>query len=339
MCGMGGGDSLPPRVRSRNIAPLMAGKRRFSVLRDRVPAEIKQGVSGWLGRKGLDVANHYSGKQHVAVEAPWDHVVRLDYPTSAADGPRWNPHPELNELIASGNDDYRATLDVIMGYRDEFPSIEVHSTSDHEPSWLNGWQPGLDSGAIYAFLRSRSPALYLEVGSGTSTKFARRAVKDGGLPTEIVSIDPHPRAEVNDLCDRIVRQSLEVADLSVFGELKAGDVVFFDGSHRIYTNSDATVFFLEILPKLPPGVLVAIHDIYLPYDYPHWISYRYYSEQYLLAAYLLAGQPFFRTVLPAWYVWEAATFRPTIDTMFGDPRLREVERHGAAFWIETKAPG
>jgi methyltransferase family protein len=301
-----------------------------------LPPEVKQGVSSWLARRGVEVANHYTGKQHIALDPPWDHVVRLDYPPSADDGPRWNPHPGLMEIMSRGNDDYRAALDVIRRSRDEFPAIDVHPTSDSEPSWVNGWQPGLDGGAIYGFLRDRSPVRYVEIGSGTSTKFARRAVRDGSLPTEIVSIDPVPRTEVNDLCDRMIRQSLETADLSIFGELTAGDIVFFDGSHRIYTNSDATVFFLEILPKLPAGVLVGIHDIYLPYDYPHWISYRYYSEQYLLAAYLLAGQPFFRTVLPAWYVWQQPAFRPDVDTLFEDPRLREVPRHGAAFWIETR---
>jgi hypothetical protein len=317
----------------------MAGHKRLHALRDRVPREIRQGGSTWLGRKGLEIASHYTGKEYVALDYHGQPVIRLDYPPSAEDAPRWSPHPRLTDSIARGNDDYRRSLDTINGFKDDFPAIEVHSTSEQEPAWLNGWQPGLDSGAIYSFLRSRSPSLYLEVGSGTSTKFARRAVRDGSLPTEIVSIDPNPRVEINDLCDRVVRESLELADLSAFGELKEGDVVFFDGSHRIFTNSDATVFFLEILPSLPPGVLVGIHDIYLPYDYPSWISHRYYSEQYLLAAYLLAGQPFFRTVLPSWYVWEAETFRPTINSIFGDPRLREVERHGAAFWIETTAPG
>jgi hypothetical protein len=317
----------------------MAGKRRFSAVRDRVPPEIRQGVSGWLARKGVEVADHYTGKQHVAVVPPWNNVVGLDYPTSAFNGPRWEPHPGLEEIIGRGEDDYQAALDLISAVRDNFPAIEVHSTSESEPGWRNGWLPGLDSGAIYAFLHSRSPALYLEVGSGTSTKFARRAIKDGSLPTEIVSIDPFPRTEINDLCDRVVRESLETADMSVFEELKAGDIVFFDGSHRIFENSDATVFFLEVLPSIPPGVLVGIHDIYLPYDYPQSVAYRFYSEQYILAAYLLAGQPFFRTVLPAWYVFQSPRFETAVNSFWADERLHDVETHGVAFWIETTARG
>jgi hypothetical protein len=121
-----------------------------------------------------------------------------------------------------------------------------------------------------------------------STKFARRAIRDHGLPTRIVSIDPDPRDEIDALCDTAIRESLEQIDLNVVDELERGDIVFIDGSHHCFMNSDVTVFFLDILPRLKPGTLVQFHDLMLPYDYPlEWIE-RYYSEQYLLAAYLQA---------------------------------------------------
>ncbi len=66
--------------------------------------------------------------------------------------------------------------------------------------------------------------------------------------------------------------------------------MFVDGSHRVFTGSDATVFVLDLLPALAPGVLVGVHDVYLPDDYPPEVANRHYSEQYLLAA-LLLGQP------------------------------------------------
>ncbi len=78
-------------------------------------------------------------------------------------------------------------------------------------------------------------------------------------------------------------------DLALFRELQAGDVLFIDSSHRCFMNSDVTVLFLEVLPNLPPGVLVQVHDIFIPYDYPReWVE-RYYAEQYLLSCYLLLG--------------------------------------------------
>ena len=121
--------------------------------------------------------------------------------------------------------------------------------------------------AIYSFLRSRRPATYLEIGSGNSTKFAARARQDGRLDTKIVSIDPSPRAEVDALCDEVIRSPFELADLSVLDRLVPGDIVFFDGSHRVFMNSDVAAFFLDAVPRLPAGVLIGVHDIYLPDDY------------------------------------------------------------------------
>jgi predicted O-methyltransferase YrrM len=255
------------------------------------------------------------------------YTVRLEYPTSASNAPRWNPHPELERIIAAGAETYRGSLESIAAYRDAFRDIERQAANPLEPSFANEWLPPLDAAALYAFIRSRTPALYVEIGSGESTRFAARACRDGELHTQIVSIDPAPRAEVDELCHRVLRAPLEAADLSVFEELSDGDVVFFDGSHRTFMNSDATVFFLDVLPRLAGGVLVGVHDVFLPYDYPEEYADRYYSEQYLLAAHLLAGNPLVEPVLP--------TFLATRDAQLRS--LAAVEARGHAFWMRTRA--
>ena len=213
----------------------------------------------------------------------------------------------------------------------------MHARDPREPSWVNDWLPALDGAAIYAFIRSRAPSLYIEIGSGHSTKFAARAVRDGRLRTRIVSIDPQPRADMEGLCDRVLRVPLEAADLSVFDELSGGDVVFFDGSHRTFMNSDATVFFLEVLPRLADGVLVGVHDVFLPYDYPRDFADRYYSEQYLLAAHLIAGNPAFEPVLPTFYASRHPELRSLTHPVWTDPRLEGIEPRGYAFWLRTRA--
>jgi hypothetical protein len=180
------------------------------------------------------------------------------------------------------------------------------------------------------------PALYVEVGSGNSTKFVRRAIRDHGLATRVVSIDPQPRAEVDGLCDEIIRTPLEDADLSVFGRLEAGDVLFVDNSHRCLQNSDVTVVFLEVLPELRPGVLVGWHDIFLPDDYPAWWSDRYYSEQYLLATWLLGGAGRAEIVFPAWYVAQHTDLSAArLAALWSELGLEE--RHGNAFFVRTGA--
>jgi hypothetical protein len=106
-------------------------------------------------------------------------------------------------------------------------------------------------------------------------------------------------------------------------------------------NSDVTVFFLEILPRLRPGVLVHIHDIFLPLDYkPWWLQrfypHRYWSEQYLLAASLLAGHSSYDVILPNHYVSMTPHLARALDTFWREPQLAEVSRSGSSFWIQAR---
>ena len=117
-------------------------------------------------------------------------------------------------------------------------------------------------------------------GSGDAAKFARRAIQDHGLPTYLTSIDPQPRASIDRSCDRVVRSPLEEVDQQ-FAELQAGDFLFIDSSHRTFTNSDVTILFMNLLPRLRDGVVVHLHDIFWPFDYPPEWNDRYSSEQYL----------------------------------------------------------
>lgn len=265
-------------------------------------------------------------------------TLTLDYRPSAAPGPRWGygrpPHPGLRATIAAHEPAYAAALDTIAGHVDALAQIETSARDPHEPSWINGFLPGLDGAALYAFIRDRRPRRYLEVGSGNSTKFIARAKRDGGLATTITSIDPAPRAEINDLCDVVIREPLETTSLEPFAGLEPGDVVFFDGSHRTFMNSDATVFFLDVLPSLPTGTLVGIHDIYLPDDYPAAWTDRHYSEQYLLASYLLAGGAWLEPRLAAWYVAAHTTLLERLEELWRRAGMADVERHGGAFWLE-----
>lgn len=128
------------------------------------------------------------------------------------------------------------------------------------------------------------------------------------------SLDPEPRMEVDAVCDRVIRTGLETADLSVFSTLKSGDIVFMDGSHRSFMNSDVTVFMLDVLPYLEPGVVVHFHDIHWPYDYPGMFSDRYFNEQYLLAAYLIAAGEKIKVLMPSRFM----SYTPELRSAVGD---------------------
>jgi Methyltransferase domain len=223
-----------------------------------------------------------------------DHSIPLEYPTSYSNEPRYGhgrpPHPLLAQLIEGSESNFRSALEEMAAYRAGLEAIPLRQRDPGEPHWGNLWLPGMDAAVIYAYVRSHSPDCYLEVGSGSSTLFAQRARRDGRGSTRIVSIDPKPREGVDPVCDEVIRAPLESVDLSIFSELVAGDLVFVDGTHRTFMNSDATVFFLDVLPRLPSGVMVAIHDVFLPNDYPPQWRRRYYSEQYLLATHLLGAR-------------------------------------------------
>jgi hypothetical protein len=250
--------------------------------------------------------------------------------------PRWGygtpAHPGLLAALERGRARYADVVRACAPFRAAMERIPLAATEPGEPSWENGYFTGLDAAALYGLLASRRPRRYLEIGSGNSTKLARRCIRDQGLATTITSIDPHPRAEIDALCDTAIRQPLEDADLGVFERLEPGDVLFFDGSHHAFMCSDVVVLWLDILPRLAPGVLVHIHDIFLPYDYPPDWANRYYTEQYLLAVALLAPAQAFDVLLPAQFVARDGALAKLVADELG-PRATTTAQ---SFWLETR---
>lgn len=265
------------------------------------------------------------------------HYVGLDYPPNRENRPRYtetDPHPRLYAALAAHTDRYHESLRTLQDYATPLRGLPLHPSDSLLPSLINGFLPGLDSAAIYSFVRQRSPRMYLEIGSGISTKFAARAKADGELDTSIVSIDPQPRAEIDELCDVVIRERVEDCVTEITSRIGDGDILFYDGSHSVYMGNDVAVFFLEILPELPSGVLVGIHDIYLPFDYPEPFAGRFYTEQYMLAAWLLA-RPTVEVMLPARFVMGVPELAAKAWALWNAPGLEAVERHGDAFWMLT----
>lgn len=264
--------------------------------------------------------------------------IFLDYPFEST--PRYGygkpAHPQIEKMFAAGAEQYRNQLREFLRFEDQLARIPVDDTrGSADPCWKNNWLDGLDTLALYGFVAARRPKLYLEIGSGNSTKVVRRAVRDHGLATRMVSLDPYPRAEIDALCDEVVRSNMQSLPLERFDALEAGDILFIDGSHRVFMNSDVAVLFLDVLPRLKPGVVVHIHDVYLPFDYPERMSEWYYSEQYMLAAALLAGHAGFRVLLPGHYAASRADIAAALDGFWSRNEMRDVPRGGTSFWLET----
>lgn len=248
------------------------------------------------------------------------------------------PHEGLYNIINSQRANYEKFIAEILKFVPVFNTIKTSDkeSNENEPAWNNGFLPGLDIIALYTFLNQYKPKKYIEIGSGNSTKVARKSIKDNGLSTKIISIDPFPRANIDHLADTVIRQPLENMSsyTSITEELEAGDILFIDNSHRCLPNSDATVCFLELLPQLKPGVIVHIHDIYLPYDYPQEMCDRFYSEQYVLAAFFLANPKKYEVLLPGIFVSEDKTLAAMLEPVWKSENTNNVERHGGSFWFK-----
>ena len=205
-----------------------------------------------------------------------------------------------------------------------------------EPYFNNGFLPGLDAVALYSIFSTVKPKTYLEIGSGHSTRFVSKAKSINSPETKIISIDPHPRSEIDRLCDKVVRTPLEDCDLSVFDILEDNDILFFDGSHRALQNSDVTVFFLEILPKLKTRPLIHVHDIFWPFDYPDEWGNRMYSEQYLLAILILFAADKIDLIFPCTYVSCSTEISAPFNPVFEKLGLTNGETRGSSFWFKFK---
>lgn len=295
--------------------------------RGRLPAPIRRPlgrVRRWLGRA-------------IGSPIPDGRTIVLDYIPELRTRYGWGhpAHPELERVLETGRTCYEQRLSSFLPFSDDLARIPRAADGTGAPCWDNGYFSGLDAVALYGLLATENPRRLVEVGCGNSTRFARRAVVDHGLRTLIRCIDPQPRVDIGDTCDEFIRSSLADADdAAAFGDVEPGDVVFFDGSHVAHMNSDVVVFFLEVLPRLPSGTLVHVHDIFLPWDYdPAWTQ-RFYSEQYLLASRLMAPDPGFDVVFPSYFIYRDATLPALLDPLWS--AMPDFHWHGGqSFWLRT----
>lgn len=158
------------------------------------------------------------------------------------------------------------------------------------PRWTQDWFPRLDAAMAYAAVRHLRPRRIVEVGAGHSTRFLARAVADGGLETRLTTIDPAPRAALAGLPGVThLAATVQAAGPGPFGALESGDLLFVDSSHVLMPGSDVDMLLNRVLPGLPAGVLVHVHDVFLPDDYPADWRWRGYNEQLAVALLLQGG--------------------------------------------------
>jgi predicted O-methyltransferase YrrM len=205
------------------------------------------------------------------------------------------PYPEVAALCAASP--WREFLVEIASHRAAFATF---GASADEPSLDRGLLSTLDGMAAYTAVRRFKPRRILEVGSGDSTYFLARAARDNGLG-EITCIDPAPRREIEGLGVHLERRCLCADDAVLADELQAGDILFIDSSHILLPGTDVDILFNRFFPRLKPGVIVHVHDIFLPDGYPAGWNIWNYSEQAALIAWLVARR--FEILWPAQFAF------------------------------------
>lgn len=231
---------------------------------------------------------------------------------------------------------------IMQGLARHIPTLSIiprDAAGPLAPHWDNPWFPPFDAVSLYGLLAEHAPRRFVEVGSGISTRFARQAVRDLGLPTQIVSIDPHPHNAVEGLCDETIVARMEDMPRAFWEGLTPGDMVFIDNSHRSFPASDVTVFFTEVMPALPAGIIYGIHDIFLPDDYPEAWKDRFYNEQYLLMTYLLGGAGNDEILLPVNWATSQPALHGILAPLWQHPGLFDgLKTHGGCFWLRRGLP-
>jgi hypothetical protein len=156
---------------------------------------------------------------------------------------------------------------------------------------------GADALVAYCMVRHFQPRLIIEVGSGYSSLVLGAAAQKNNS-SEVICIEPFPREFLGKGFPRLrslIEKKVQDIELNFFSQLKSGDILFIDSSHTVKIGGDVNYLFLEVLPRLNAGVIVHIHDIFLPFEYRRdWVldEFRFWTEQYLLQAFLLFNSQF-----------------------------------------------
>jgi hypothetical protein len=197
----------------------------------------------------------------------------------------------------------------------------------------------IDASVLHCMIRHYHPKTIIEVGSGNSTLVAARAAllnRDSGCSTKLISIEPYPRELLTKGfpgLDCQIPRKVEDVEISVFQQLQRNDILFIDSSHVVRTGNDVLYLYLEVLPRLNPGVIVHIHDIFFPYDYPRrWVveNHTFWTEQYLLHAFLCCNNKF--EVLFGNYFMKSK-FPDKMNCLFAAPAGYRDRHNNSSFWI------
>jgi len=271
---------------ARRLRLAVAGARRQVdiALAGLVASELRRGsLSAEGAARALERAGFHLLRKHYFLPIPDLEELPAGF---------WERRSELVGIDLAEDRALRLLTDVFPPYVQEFRSRFPDERSEGKPFYLlNGTFMAVDAHVLYALIRHARPRRVLELGAGMSTLVAAAALDAGGGAGRLTSVAPFPPAGLLDGGGgrtELVRSRAEDLPLSDYTSLGRDDVLFIDSTHVLRAGGDVQFLYLEVLPRLAPGVLVHVHDVSLPREYPRTYAEQglFWSEQYVLQAYL-----------------------------------------------------
>jgi len=173
----------------------------------------------------------------------------------------------------------------------------------------NGMYDAADALVYQAFVRRLRPRRVIEVGAGFSTAKLLDTADEHAPELRVTCVEPYPDRLLGLLRpeDKIDLIQAPVQDVPVetFLQLESGDILFIDSTHVAKAGSDVLWLFLRVLPRLANGVVVHVHDVFWPFEYPErWLREgRSWNEDYLLHAFLCHNDAWRIELFSSW-LWK-----------------------------------
>jgi predicted O-methyltransferase YrrM len=229
------------------------------------------------------------------------HITDVDFyqpipDTRALPPSLWDRISDLPGVDIREEQQQQLLSEIVAKFKNEFTAIpEGASTQEFRYYRGNTAFEAVDAEMLFGIIRLLKPRRMYEVGSGFSTLLAADALRRNhadGYSCRFIAIEPYPSAKLQtELTPEVElwRVPVQQVSLEEFRSLTKGDILFIDSSHMCKIGSDVQFLFLEVLPRIRPGVVVHVHDIFMPVEYAkHWVLdwHRFWNEQYLLQTFL-----------------------------------------------------